>query len=121
MKGRILIVDDEQDITSVFKQALEGAGYRVDAFNDPADALASFQPGAYDLLLLDILMPGTSGFMLYKEIRKIDDRPKVCFITAFDVYYDEFKKVFPSMPIKCFIRKPVSQSDLLAQVKAELN
>jgi two-component system, OmpR family, response regulator ChvI len=46
-------------------------------------------------LLLDIKMPQMSGFELYDKIKNIDEKVKVCFITAFEEYYDEFKKQFP--------------------------
>jgi len=117
---RILIVDDEQDITTVMKMGLEEyAGYKVTTFNDPMQALAEFKPNVYDLLVIDIKMPGMTGFELYKRLRRIDSKPKVCFITAFEMYYDEFRKVFPSLDVKCFIRKPVTISNLIQQVDAE--
>ena len=119
-KKKILLVDDEQDITTVVKRGLEQTGkYTVDAFNRPKDALANFKAGVYDLLIIDIKMPGMTGFQLYKELIKIDPRPKICFITAFEMYYDEFKKLFPSLDVKCFIRKPVTISDLTKEVDAE--
>lgn len=114
-----MVVDDEPDITTVFRKALTQAGYDVDVFNDPLSALAHFKEGFYDLLL-DIRMPGMNGFQLYKEMRKIDDKPKICFITAFEMFYDEFAKVFPSLSVKCFITKPISPADLIKQVQAEL-
>ena len=95
---RILIVDDEKDITDTFKMALEQQeGFEVITYNDPELALSQFKENRFDLLLLDIKMPKISGFELYRRLNKIDSKPKVCFITAFDVYYDEFKKVFPSL------------------------
>ncbi|MDQ3967808.1 MAG: response regulator [Thermoproteota archaeon] len=81
--------------------------------------MSQFKENWFDLLLLDIKMPKISGFELYRRLKKIDSKPKVCFITAFDVYYDEFKKVFPSMEVKCFLRKPISISDLVEQVKLQ--
>jgi CheY-like chemotaxis protein len=117
---KILLVDDEQDITTVIKRGLEQTGkYTVDTFNRPKDALANFRAGVYDLLIIDIKMPGMTGFQLYKELIKIDPRPKICFITAFEMYYDEFKKLFPSLDVKCFIRKPVTMADLTREVDAE--
>jgi DNA-binding response OmpR family regulator len=116
---RILIVDDEKDITDIFKMGLEQQGFEVITYNDPELALSQFKENWFDLLLLDIKMPKISGFELYRSLRKIDSKPKVCFITAFDVYYDEFKKVFPSLEVKCFLRKPISMSDLAEQVKLE--
>lgn len=120
-KKRILIVDDEKDITGTFKMALEQQqeGFEVVTYNDPELALSQFKENWFDLLLLDIKMPNMSGFELYRRLREIDSKPKVCFITAFDVYYDEFKKVFPSLEVKCFLRKPISISDLVEQVKLQ--
>jgi DNA-binding response OmpR family regulator len=117
---RILIVDDEKDITDTFKVGLEQQeGFEVISYNDPELALSQFKEDWFDLLLIDIKMPKISGFELYRRLKKIDSKPKVCFITAFDVYYDEFKKVFPSLKVKCFVRKPISISDLVEQVKLE--
>jgi DNA-binding response OmpR family regulator len=117
---RILIVDDEKDITDTFKVGLEQQeGFEVITYNDPELALSQFKENWFDLLLIDIKMPKISGFELYRRLKKIDSKPKVCFITAFDVYYDEFKKVFPSLKVKCFVRKPISISDLVEQVKLE--
>src|ERR671926_189829 len=78
-----------------------------DTFNDPQEALSNFKAGLYDLLLIDVKMPKMNGFELYREIEKIDDKPKVCFITAFEVYYKSLRELFPTMRIDCFIKKPV--------------
>ena len=82
MKIRVLIVDDEPDVNLAVKIALEQKDYEVDAFKDPLLALKNFRKGLYDLLILDIKMPKMHGFELYREIKKIDDRVKVCFLTA---------------------------------------
>ena len=101
---RILIVDDEQDIISVFKMVLEMNDFEVDAYNDPLLALSNFKQNVYDLIILDIRMPDMDGFELFKKIRMVDDKVKVCFMTAFDDYRQEFKKSFPMLDeIKCFI------------------
>ena len=114
---RILIVDDEQDIISVFRMVLEMNDFEVDAYNDPLLALSNFKKNAYDLIILDIRMPDMDGFELYKKIRMIDDKVKVCFMTAFDDYRQEFKKSFPMLDeIKCFIRKPKAVEDLVNHV-----
>src|SRR5437899_8995363 len=93
---RILLVDDEPDITTVFTLGLEDNGFKVDVFNDPIQALTAFKSDLYDLALIDYKMPNMNGFELYREIRKIDERVKVCFVTAFEVYYEELKKKFQS-------------------------
>jgi DNA-binding response OmpR family regulator len=119
---RILIVDDEQDITRLFKVALERAGFIVNVYNDPLESLSNYKTGLYDLLLLDIKMPQMSGFELYNKIKEIDDKVKVCFITAFEEYYDEFKKLLPHLKeAECYIRKPVGMEDLIRIVKSHLN
>jgi two-component system C4-dicarboxylate transport response regulator DctD len=114
---RILIVDDEPDIISVFKMVLEMNDFEVDAYNDPLLALSNFKQNAYGLVILDIRMPHINGFELYKKIRTIDDKVNVCFMTAFDDYRQEFKKSFPMLDeLKCFIRKPNAIEDLVKHV-----
>ena len=81
-KRRILIVDDEPDITFVFKIGLEDNGFVVDTFNDPQQAISNFKADLYDLLLIDIEIPKMNGFEFYREIKKIDHKVKVCFLTA---------------------------------------
>jgi len=55
--NRILVVDDEPDLTQVSTLALEYYGFKVDSFNDPQEALSKYKPGLYDLVILDIKMP----------------------------------------------------------------
>ena len=85
-KKRILFVDDEPDLTSLFKKALESAGFSVNVFNNSDDALRDFKPHFYDLVMLDIVMPKTDGFDLYKDLKKVDPDVKVCFLTASEKY-----------------------------------
>ena len=114
---RILLVDDEVDIISVFKMILEMNGYDVDAYTNPSIALDDFKPSFYGLLLLDIRMPTMNGFELYRKMRKIDEQVKVCFITAFEDYREEFKESFPMLDeAKYFIRKPKAIEDLINHV-----
>jgi two-component system response regulator ChvI len=129
---RILLVDDDSDILLTFKEGLEeehdvdksrlfdGAKIQVDTFADPKKALSSFKAGVYDLLLLDIRMPDMNGFELYEELKKIDDKPKVCFITAYELYYEALKKDFPKLDVGCFIKKPISIEDLATKISEEL-
>src|SRR5436309_4953894 len=90
-KRILLVVDDEPDITLAFKMGLEDNGFVVDAFNDPLLALEAFkeQKKSYALALIDIKMPKMNGFELCKEIRKVNDKVKVCFATAFDIQKEE--------------------------------
>lgn len=148
-RGRILIVDDEEDVTFFLKEALEDyGGFEVVTFNDPLVALSSFnndnnRPSAYDLILLDIKMPKMDGFELYQELQKRIDaetavvasdssissadqakngkKTKICFMTAFEVYFEALKELFPdSYPSMCFIKKPSSAQDLIQRISKEL-
>jgi two-component system, OmpR family, response regulator ChvI len=121
MMTKILIVDDDTGITLAFKKGLEGDGFEVDTFNDPLEALSNFKPSKYDFLLLDVRMPNMNGFELYKEIEKVDGDVKVCFITAFEVYYEALREVFPSLEVECFIRKPIEIASLIKKIKNELS
>ena len=111
---KILIVDDEPDITLTLGKGLEQGGYDVQAFNDPLVASSNFKQNTYDLLLLDIKMPNMTGFELYRKLRQIDPNVKACFITAYETYYEKFKQeFFPLEEIKGFIRKPIQTEELI--------
>jgi DNA-binding response OmpR family regulator len=116
-KGRILLVDDERDISTVVKKGLERVGFKVRAFDNPLNVLSKFEAGSYDVALLDIRMPSMNGFELYKKLRERDSKIKVCFITAFEMYEEEFKKLFPSYQVRCFIKKPIKLTDLMAEIE----
>jgi two-component system, OmpR family, response regulator ChvI len=120
-KRRILVVDDEPDIASIFKISLEYNGFEVDAYNDPILALSSFKADFYGLLLFDVKMPGMTGFELYKEVMKIDNKVKVCFLTAYDLSYNEFRQQLPTLNVKCFLRKPILIPDLVKRIDLELS
>lgn len=117
---RIMVVDDEYDITESIKNGLTKKGFEVSVYNDPVKALEEYVPNAHDLLLLDIRMPKMNGFELYREIKKKNDNIKICFFTAFEVYYEEFRKMFPNLQVKCFIRKPITINDLVTHINSEL-
>lgn len=110
-------MDDEKDITSSLKLGLAHKGFTVDVYNDPVDALANYKPGTYDLIILDIRMPKMNGFEFFREVKKVDESVKVCFLTAFEVYTDEFKRLFPNMKIEGFLRKPITISELATQIE----
>jgi DNA-binding response OmpR family regulator len=118
---RVLLVDDEPDITIGFKAMLEHKGFRVDTFNDPLAALEGFQPGNYDILVLDIRMPKMDGFKLFEELRKLDKDIKVVFVTAFDVNYEALRTIYPELTIDSFIRKPVGADSLANTLRRELD
>jgi DNA-binding response OmpR family regulator len=67
---RILIVDDEAEIVSIFKMILEMNNFEVDGYTDPFSALANFKPNEFGLLILDIRMPVMDGYELFKKLKK---------------------------------------------------
>jgi DNA-binding response OmpR family regulator len=115
--NRILVVDDEPDLTQVSRLALEYHGFKVDSFNDPHLALSEYRPGLHDLVILDIKMPNMDGFELYLEIKKIDTNANVCFLTASEQYYEEFrKKDYYALDRNLFIRKPIENEELVKKI-----
>ncbi len=117
--NRILIVDDEPDVCEVLKKVLEKDGFTADSFSDPLLALENFRPRSYDLLLLDIKMPDMDGFRLYQEMKKMDSRIKVCFLTASEMYYERFRKEeeFAALDKDLFLRKPIQNEELIKEIK----
>jgi two-component system, OmpR family, response regulator ChvI len=116
---KVLIVDDDPDVILSFKTGLESNGFEVDSYSDPLLALKNFKANFFDLLLIDIRMPGMTGFKLSQKIKKIDNKAKVCFITAFEVYYKALLEEFPYLNHRCFIRKPISIGELVERIKKE--
>jgi DNA-binding response OmpR family regulator len=120
-KRKVLVVDDSSDITVTIKTGLEDSGlFHVDIFNDPKLALSSFKPGLYDLILIDFKMPKMYGHVLYDEIKKMDNKVKVCFLTATYSDYEAARKIFPMLEIECYIQKPVGIEDLVKRINKEL-
>ena len=124
-KKRILLVDDESDITASLNMALADYGFEVDSYNDPLAALSNFKPNYYDLVILDIKMPEMSGLELYRELEKIQSQIKVCFITAAgETYYEpltEEAKEYCRINKDMFLQKPFSNKKLVEEIKKRID
>jgi DNA-binding response OmpR family regulator len=117
-KKRIFIVDDEPDLASICKMVLEDEGYEVDEFTDSLLALSKFKPGVYELVILDIKMPDMDGFDLYKKIKELDNNVKVCFLTASEMYYENYRsKEYSLIEEDLFIHKPIENDELINKIK----
>jgi DNA-binding response OmpR family regulator len=116
-KKKILVVDDEPDLSMLSGLVLEYNGFKVDTFTDPQEALSNYKPGYYDLVILDIKMPRIDGFQLYGEIKKKDQNAKICFLTASELYYEEFRKrEYNAIDKNLFLRKPIGNKELINHV-----
>lgn len=116
--NKILLVDDEPDLTLAFKLGLEDNGFQVDTFNDPLMALSAFKhkSSSYALVLLDIKMPKMDGFELYNEMRQINDQVRVCFITAYQ--QEDINAI--SLSDEDIIRKPITIKEMVQKIKNRL-
>ena len=119
---RILLVDDEPDVTYTLEIVLEDNGFRVDSYTDPTLALSNFKPGLYDLLLLDIRMPKMNGFDLYQKMKEIDSNVKICFLTASELFYEEYRRLgtHPTVDKEHFIQKPFRSEELIRKLNEVL-
>ena len=121
-KRRILVVDNEPDITLTLQVGLEEGGFDVDAFTDPDLALKSFKPNFYDLVLIDIMMSNIDGFVLYERLKKVDPDVKVCFLTASEMYHEKIREVeHCALNKDLFLQKPISTDDLIREVNKKIN
>ena len=122
---KILLVDNEVDITFALENALDNHGFKVDSFNDPITALKSYRSNFYDLVILDIKMPKMDGFQLSSKIREQDPKAKICFLTASELYYEKFRKIYSELDKTInedyFIQKPINAEDLVKHLNRIMN
>jgi len=116
---RILIVDDDANITYAFKLGLERRGFLVDVFNDTDEMLDKVEPDAYDVAIFDFRMPKKNGVELYREFRKLNSETPICFFTALDLAEQVPLEVNPDIKAHTIIKKPVSIAGL-AEILQEI-
>jgi DNA-binding response OmpR family regulator len=124
VKKRILVVDDEQDLNFTLKAILDETGsFQVESFTNPVLALSEFKAGVYDLAVLDIRMPGMDGFQLYRKLKDIDNKLKICFLTAAELLYyrETYSDIIDDLGIDCFVSKPVDTEDFVKNIEAILS
>ena len=125
MSKKILIIDDEPDITFTIKNILEDNGFAAYTFNDPILALNNYKVNFYDLVILDIKMPKINGFELYIKIREQDPKAKICFLTAITTFNEDFRKtrlaLGKTINEDYFIQKPIKTEDLVKKLTSLMN
>jgi DNA-binding NtrC family response regulator len=117
-KAIIHIIDDEPIIHEVLGQLLTSEGYEVDLSSSGEEALNKFSARSFDLILLDLLMPGMDGIEVLKKIKKIDPLAAIIIITA----YASVESAIEAMKIGAFdyVQKPFKHDDLLLTIKRAL-
>ena len=114
---RILVVDDEQSITDFVSFNLKKEGYEVDVANNGDDAVAKAKANDYDLVILDVMLPGIDGYEVCRRIRATSNVP-VLFLSARDTELD--KVVGLELGGDDYLAKPFGIRELLARVHALL-
>lgn len=118
--GRILVIDDEPEITDIIATFLKEAGYEVETENSGMSALEKAKSFKPDLILLDIMMPFMDGYEVCEELKRIAQTKKtpIVFLTAKDAKSDEGRSFRSGGDM--FIKKPFSCERLLDMVKMVL-
>lgn len=115
MSKLIYVVDDEADIRKIIRSYLEKEEYEVCEFENGDDTLAAYNARVPDMLIIDIMMPGMSGFELCNEIRKKANTP-IIIVSARDEELDRILGI--EMGADDYMMKPFSPKELVARVKA---
>jgi CheY-like chemotaxis protein len=122
---RVLLVDNELDVTYAIRTVLEANGFEVDSFNDPVLVCDTYKSNYYDLVILDIKMPKMDGFQLYDCIRQKDEKTKICFLTASELFYESLRQarnlLGDVLGEQYFIQKPIKTDELIRRLTDLIN
>lgn len=117
MAKRILIVEDDDDIASIERDYLEVSGYQVTVEENGTAGLTEALTGDYDLILLDVMLPGMDGFQIVRKLRDKVDIP-IMMVTAKRTDIDKIRGL--GFGADDYIEKPFSPGVLVAKVKSQL-
>jgi len=116
---RILLAEDEVALGTIVKESLETRGFEVIYAEDGEQALKLYETSKPELLVLDVMMPKKDGFTLVKEIRKMDDRIPIIFLTAKSRTEDVVEGF--GYGANDYLKKPFSMEELIVRIKALLD
>jgi CheY-like chemotaxis protein len=112
-KAKLLVVDDEENIRFLFKEELEEEGYSVDVASNGLEALDKIKQAVFDLVILDIKMPGMNGIEALNEIKNMNKNLPVILCSA----YGEFKQDFSSWASDGYVVKSADTKELKQTIK----
>jgi DNA-binding response OmpR family regulator len=115
MGTRILIVEDDMSMGYLLSALLEGEGYKTKLVRDGEAGLQAYKPGAFDLCMLDVMMPKMDGYVLAQRLRELDPRVRFLFLTARSLKEDMLHGF--SLGAEDYIRKPFDKDELLCRVQ----
>lgn len=118
MKTKILLVEDEKTLSEVITMNLELEGYMVQAINNGVNAIAEIQANFYDLILLDVMLPGMNGFEICKLVREQNKQTPILILSAKSESNDKITGL--SLGADDYLAKPFDLRELLLRVKALL-
>ena len=112
---RVLIAEDEMDLNTILNMKLTDAGYSVDSCYDGKEAILYLKSADYDLVILDINMPGADGFAVLDSLRKAGKKTPVLFLTARDSISDRVRGL--DAGANDYLVKPFSLEELMARIR----
>ncbi len=115
-KIKILLAEDEPSLAMIIKESLETRNFEVFHFNNGEDAFLEFSKSTFDVLVLDVMMPKKDGFTLAKDIRKLDKKIPIIFLTA----KSQTQDVVEGFGIggNDYLKKPFSMEELIVRINA---
>ena len=119
-KVNILIVDDRPDKLLTYEVMLAELSENIVRANSGREALRWLLRKDFAVILLDVNMPEMDGFQLYRKMKEIDSKVKVCFLTASELYYEGVRKESfckeDKVDKELFLAKPIENEDLVNQI-----
>lgn len=115
---KIMLTEDDQNLGTILKAYLEAKGYPTKLYVNGKDALEAYNKEKFDFCVLDIMMPIKDGFTLAKEIRKIDKKIPILFLSAKSMQEDKIAGL--EIGADDYLTKPFSMEELLLRIKAIL-
>jgi DNA-binding response OmpR family regulator len=118
-KIKVLLAEDEPSLAMIIKESLETRNFEVDLYINGDEAFAAFQKLKYDILVLDVMMPKKDGFTLTKDVRKLDKKIPIIFLTA----KSQTQDVVEGFTIggNDYLKKPFSIEELIVRINALLD